>query len=160
MNKLIKEISIILFVTVLLGCEKDYDFGPLTDKRPDIPVTVSNASDYRPAPTVRASKADGKIQIILQIPANSGKTIKEITKVAAATTFTAIQGSTGLYTTTPIAGNGTMVTFNTTFTEYTAKTAQVIPASNAELTRRFYFYLTLNDGSVIVPADVRVLVVD
>lgn len=160
MNLHIKEIILVLLVFVLFSCEKNYDFGPLTDKRPDIPVTVSNASEFRPGPTVRASKADGKIQIILQIPAAGNRTIKEITKVAAATTFTAIQGSTGLYTTTPIAGSGTMVTFNTTFTEFTTKTGQAIPASNAELTRRFYFYVTLDDGSVIIPNDVRVLVVD
>lgn len=160
MNLPLKEITLILLVFISISCKKDYDFGPLTDKRPDVPVTVSNASDFRPGPTVRASKADGKIQIVLQIPAASNRTIKEITKVAAATTFTAIQGSTGLYTTSPIAGSGTMVTFNTTLTEYTTKTGQTIPASNAELTRRFYFYLTLDDGSVIVPNDVRVLVVD
>src|SRR5438874_1322645 len=151
-----KQICFILFITAMFACKKDYEFGPLTDKKPAIPITVSNAFDFRPGPTVKASKADQKIQITLQIPDNSGRTIKEITKVTAATTYTAIQGSTGLYTTTAIPGSGKSVTFNTTLTEYTAKTGQAVPASNNELTRRFYFLLTLDDGSTIIPTDVRV----
>ncbi len=150
----------LVICAALVSCDKNDDFGPLTDARPAIPVTISNASEFRPGPAVRASKATGNIQIVLQIPAESGRTIKEITRVAASTTFTAIQATTGFYNTTPIAGSGNSVTFNSTFAEYTAKTGLAIPASNTELGRRFYFLLTLDNNSTIIPTDVRVLVTD
>ncbi|MBB1286026.1 hypothetical protein HRH25_16705 [Flavisolibacter sp. BT320] len=160
----------LLALICLLGfgaCKKE-GLNPLSDFRPDIPVTVSNVFDYRPNPTVKASKADDKITITLQIPANSGRTIKEISKVAAATTanFTPIQTATtvstnGLYSNTPIPGNGTSVTFETSFTEYKTKTATTTnPASNALLTRAFYFMITLDNGETILPQFVRVWVVD
>ena len=149
------------------ACKKEE--GPLTDVLPPVGVTVSNAMAYRPEPTVSVSKSAvvspgvvGPIQIILSIPASSKRTIKSITKVAASTSYAAIQstGTTGFYTTAPILGSGTSATFSTTLTEYVAKTGQTIPASNTELSRRFYFLVTLDDNSVIVTESVRVLVLD
>lgn len=163
--------SKLIFLTVLVlgfsACKKE-GLNPLSDFRPEIPVTVSNVFDYRPNPTVKASKADDKITITLQIPQSSGRTIKEITKVAAATAanFTPLQTATtvsasGLYSNTPISGNGTSVTFETSFTEYKTKTATpATPASNALLARAFYFLLTLDNGETIIPQFVRVWVVD
>ncbi|NNU33423.1 hypothetical protein HK413_03285 [Mucilaginibacter sp. S1162] len=63
-------------------------FNGLTDNRPAVPVTVANARDYRPDPTVFASRATGNITITLSIPASSGRTIKEITRVSVNTTQT------------------------------------------------------------------------
>ncbi len=158
MNKIIRNISGILLGAVLfMGCKKED--GPLSDLKPAVSVTVKNATDFRPSPTVRASMADGKIQIILEIPSGSGRTIKEITSVSASTSYSQVQGTTGLYNLAPIPGSGTTAIFNTTFTEYTAKTGQAISAANTELGRRFYFLLTLDNGTKIIPTDVRVLVV-
>jgi hypothetical protein len=164
------KISILLFslyVLTFTACKKE-GLNPLTDFRPVIPVTVSNVFDYRPNPTVKASKADDKITITLEIPQSSGRTIKEITKVAAAATanFTPLQTATtvstnGLYTNTPIPGNGRSVTFETTLTEYRTKTATTTAtASNALLPRAFYFLITLDNGETIIPQFVRVWVVD
>lgn len=150
----------------MLSCKKD-GMNPLTDYRPDVPVTVANVYDYRPAPTVKASKAENKITITLQIPASSGRTIKEITKVAASTSanFTVIQssstvGTTGLYLAGAISASGTSVTFTTTFDEYKVKTGAATPASNALLGRDFYFLLTLDNGQTLIPQNTRVWVVD
>lgn len=156
--------SLLALLVCISSCEKD-GFGPLTDTKPEIPVTVTNVYDYRPQPTVLASKAENKITIVLEIPATSGRTIKEITKVAASTNYTAVQGSTvgtnGLYTNIPIPGSGTSATFNTTIDEYKTKTATTTtPASNALLARYFYFVLTLDNDEVIIPTPVRVWVVD
>jgi hypothetical protein len=158
-----------LFLTVMMiGCKKE-SFNGLSDVRPSVPVTVTNAIDFRPEPTVGTSiSAGGAIQIILAIPASSGKKIKEITKIAANTTYTQIQstGTTGFYTTTPpftpIPVNATTYTFNTTLAEYVVKGPGTIPAVSTtvgtELAKRFYFLITLDDGSVIIPEPVRVLV--
>ena len=154
---------------VLTSCKKE-GFGALTDNRPDVPVTVANVYEYRPAPTVKASKAENKIAITLEIPANSGRTIKEVTKIAASTTanFTAIYSATAvgsstsqLWSATPITVNATSYTFTTTFDEYKTKTATTTtPASNALLGRDFYFLLTLDNGQTVIPQNTRVWVVD
>jgi hypothetical protein len=160
-----------IMIAGLASCKKDYGpLGPMTDSRPDVPVTVANVYDYRPAPTVRASKAENKISITLTIPAGTGRTIKEITKIAASTTanYTAIYsgtvvgtGTTQLWSNTPVTVNNTSYTFNTTFDEYKTKTGvTATPASNALLGRDFYFLVTLDNGQTLIPQNVRVWVVD
>jgi hypothetical protein len=156
----LKQLAFLLAMVVVVSCTKTKGFGPLTDTVPAIPVTIANAVDYRPSPTVKASKADGKIQIVLKIPENSGRTIKEITRVSANTVYTGVQTTSGLYNAAPIPGNGNTATFNTTLTEYTSKAAGTIPASNTELAKRFYFLITLDNNETITTSDVRVLVVD
>jgi hypothetical protein len=160
MKLFIKQFAIYISLLALICCKKTEGFTPLTDTVPEIPVTVANAIDYRPSPTVKASKADGKIQIILQIPESSGRTIKEITRVSANTVYSGVQTTTGLYNSAPIPGNGTTATFNTTLTEYTTKAAGTIPAVNTELAKRFYFLITLDNNQTIISSDVRVLVVN
>lgn len=153
----------VLLVTGLFACEKEKTVGKTADSIAAIPVTITNAMAFRPDPTVTSSKsAGGAIQIVLAIPAETGRSIKEITKVAANTTYTQIQssGSSGFYTSAPIPVNGITATFNTTLAEYVVKASGTIPASNTELAKRFYFLLTLDDGSIIVTTPVRVLVLD
>lgn len=164
MNRIFKGLAFIFFaVTISTGCKKQTD-GPLMDIRPVVPVIIQNAVDYRPDPTVTTSKAGGgAIKIILTLGGNSGRTIKEITKIAASTSYTAIQstGTTGFYIAAPIAVNATSYTFNTTVAEYVSKGPGVIPGfTNSELAKRFYFMLTLDDGSVVVTQPVRVLYLD
>jgi PBP1b-binding outer membrane lipoprotein LpoB len=162
MIKTIKIIATVSFaIAVLAGCKK-VD-GPLSDIKPAVPVTVTNAIDFRPEPTVSTplpttAAPVSTITITLSV-AGSGRTIKEITKVAASTTYTQIQstGTTGFYTTAPIPASGATVTFTTT----TAAYAALYPGAftvNTELSRRFYFLLTLDDNTQIVTEAVRVLV--
>jgi len=152
-----------LFLTVtMISCKKE-DFNGLSDVRPAVPVTVTNAIDFRPEPTVSTSiGAGGAIKIILAIPASTGRTIKEITRIAISTTYTKIQGTTGLWNSAPVPVNATTYTFNSSLTEYTAKGGGAIPpvstTAGTELTNRFYFMLTLDDGSVLISEPVRVLV--
>ena len=160
---------IVMASLLFMGCKKE-GFGPLTDNRPDVPVTVANVYDYRPAPTVKASKAENKISITLQIPSGTGRTIKEVTKIAASTTanYTAIYSGTTvgtstsqLWSLTPVPVNATSYTFSTTFDEYKTKTGTTTtPASNALLGRDFYFLITLDNGQTIIPQNIRVWVVD
>ena len=168
MKKYIKFLSFLSLTVILISCEKE-DFNGLSDVRPPVPVTVTNAIDFRPEPTVSTSiSGGGAIQIILAIPASTGRTMKEITRIAANTTYTAIQstGTTGFYTTTPpftpIPVNAITYTFNTTLAEYVVKGPGTIPpvstTAGTELAKRFYFLITLDDGSVIIPESVRVLV--
>ena len=164
MKKNFKTLSFFFLTIIMISCKKQA-FNGLSDVRPAVPVTVTNAIDYRPEPTVSTSiSAGGAIQIILSIPASSGRTIKEITRIAASTTFTKVQGTTGLYNSAPIPVNATTYTFNTSLTEYVVKGPGVVPTVSAtvgtELANRFYFMLTLDDGSIIISEPVRVLVMN
>ena len=152
-----------LLLAVLFSCTKDKGFGTKSDAIPGNAITVQNATDYRPDPTVTTSMTGGgNIQIVLSLPKNSKRTIKEITKVAASTSYTKIQGTSGSYVTGAIAGSGTTVTFTTTLTEYFTKipVSASNPAAKAdtELTNRFYFKVTLDDNTTIITPGVRILV--
>jgi hypothetical protein len=162
MTKHINRLSfLVVIVAVMASCTKRQDIQPRDNVFPAIPLTVQNAADYRPDPTVTTPLATGPIQIILSIPANSGRTIKDV-KVAAAASATTVQGTTGLYTAAPIAGSGTTATFNTSlteyFTKYPASTTNPAAKANTELALRFYFLVTLDNGTTIVSTPVRVLV--
>jgi hypothetical protein len=162
-----KPLRFLLLVAVLGSCSKQKGFGPNYKdyNGGNTPVVITNAVDYRPDPTVPTAVAgDSSIKIVLAIPASSGRTIKEITKVATSSSYAAIQstGTTGFYNVPVIPGSGTTVTFTTSIKEYyvnnpVSKTNPV-PATNSELTFRYYFRLTLDDASVVYPTPVRVLV--
>jgi len=160
--KTLLSLGLILSVGIT-SCKKDN--VSLENNLPEIPVTVSNKIGIWTAPTVSSSfGAGGAIRIVLEIPASSGRTIKEITRVAANTTVGSVQVTTGLYNAAPIVGGGTSVTFTTTLAEYFTKaggtpyTATTAGTASSFLAKNFYFMLTLDDGKVIIPTQVRVYV--
>jgi len=151
---------------IFTSCKKD-EFGYLSQSHPDVPVTVSNLFGmYNGVPTVQTSMSGGgAITIKLEIPASTGRTIKEITRVGLHTTpnggYATVRTTTGLYNTAPIAGNGTSVTFTTSISEFTSKTGISVTTSGTAtsfLSRYFYFLLTLDNGQEVVPVPVRVYV--
>jgi len=153
----------LVVLLVLFSCTKQKGFGPKSDNIPGNAISVQNATDWRPDPTVTTSlSGGGNIQIVLSLPANSKRTIKEITRVATSTSYTRIQGATGMYTSGIIAGSGITVTFTTTLTEYFTKNpvSGSNPAAKAdtELALRFYFLVTLDDNTTIIAPGVRILV--
>ncbi|QQT27339.1 hypothetical protein [Sphingobacterium spiritivorum] len=168
MKKFNISIYVLLITIVTFGlssCKKDNI--TLENNLPEIPVTVANQYALFTAPTVSTSlSGGGNVVVELEIPASSGRTIKEITKVAVGTAYSAIQATTGLYRSTPIAGNGTKVTFTTTLAEYATFTKLTLPTAAqagttsavALLARNFYFLITLDNGQTIVPQYVRVYV--
>ena len=193
MKKYIRSILFLFMTTVVMVSCKKEDFNGLSDVRPAVPVTVTNAIDYRPEPTVSTSvSGGGAIQIVLAIPGSSGRTIKEITRIAGSTTYSLLQNPTsanvvggifsaatgifsyaattpptltlagGFYNLTPIPVNAITYTYNTTlaqyFTIFPVAKNNLAAAANTELSFRFYFLITLDDGSVIIPEPVRILV--
>lgn len=158
--------AIFIIAAVLLcnSCSKQ-EIDPLADTRPDVPVSITNATEFRPDPTVTTSiGGGGAIQIVLSIPGQTGRTIKEISRIATFTSYTRIQstGTTGFYVLTPIQVGGTSFTYNTSLTEYFSKNpvsaANPAARANTELALRFYFLITLDDGSKLFTMPVRVLV--
>jgi hypothetical protein len=164
MQHKIKNLLLIgLLATTVFSCKKEE--GPTTDVRPSVSVTVPNAVDYRPEPTVKTTLATTDSIITIKLAVSAGRTIKEVTKIAASTSYSQIQstGTTGFYTLGTVAGLTTAeVTFTTTIRQYytvhPVAASNPAPAVNTELARRFYFLLTLDDNSKIVTNPVRVLV--
>lgn len=162
-NMIIKKLSLIVITLVLISCEKEV--GPLSDLKPAVPIIISNATDFRPDPTVTTSlSGGGVISITITIPAGIGSQIKEITNIATNTTYSAIQNAGPFYIAAPIVVNGVSYTFNTSIAEYFVKNpvsaSNPAAAANVELARRFYFLITLSDNKTIVSQPVRVLVLN
>lgn len=151
-------------VLVFSSCSKQ-ETDPLMDARPDVPVNFTNATYYRPDPTVTCSLKDSIITINLEIPAQSGRTITQISKIATFTSYTRIQGATNLYVSTPIPVNGTSYSYKTSLKEYytknpsTGKTgSNPDPAPNVELALKYYFSVKLDDGTELITMPVRILI--
>jgi hypothetical protein len=160
----IKKYSLIAFAALLgfSSCEKN-EIGFTKDQKPAVAVLVSNATDYRAEPTVTTSLAGGgNIQIVLTTsPARTIKSVAFLTN----TTYSGIQGIAPVpvaYTGSPATVNATTFTLNTTITQYFAlypvSASNPAAAANTELARRFYFAVTLDDGTVLISEPVRVLV--
>jgi hypothetical protein len=163
MNKLL---LVCLFICAgFVSCKKD-EFNGSKTNLPAIPVTVSNIYGmFNGVPTVSTSlSGGGAISIMLSIPAGSGRTIKEITRVGLGTVptnFKVVETSTGLYNAAPLAGNGTSVNFTTSIAEFTAKSGINVTTSGTAtsfLSRYFMFLITLDNGEQILPIGVRIYV--
>lgn len=148
------------------SCKKD-EFGYMSQSHPDVPVTVMNKfGTYNGVPTVATSvSAGGIIEVKMSIPSSTGRTIKEIKRVALHHTpnagYGSVQVSTGLYSSVPISGSGTSVTFTTSLAEFTAATGIAVTTSGTNtsfLSRYFYFLITLDNGQEVIPLPVRVYV--
>lgn len=150
---------------IFSGCKKD-DFNFLSTSYPDVPVTVTNlVGMYNGVPTVSTSlSGGGAITITLSIPASTGRTLKEIPRVAVASTpnnYKVVQVTTGLYNTAPLAATGTSFTFTTSLAEFTTKTGISVTTGGTAtsfLSRYFYFLITLDNGQQLIPVPVRVYV--
>ncbi|HTI91753.1 MAG TPA: hypothetical protein VL727_14265 [Puia sp.] len=155
--------SLLLWMAMLSSCSKQHGFGPNYSayNGGDVPVSVQNTVGNRPDPAVNSSVSDSSITIVMTIPSTSGRTIKEITKVATSSSYAAIQsgGTTGFYPVAAIPGSGTTVTFKTTLGIYRSVYPKETLKLNTELVNRFYFRITLDDGTIVYPTPVRVIVV-
>ena len=172
--KRMKKILINIFLLALLAgssfsCKDDLVYSDLVqDRRPDVPVTFPGATTFGFNPYITSSlAAGGAIQFTLSIPASSGRTIKEITKVVGGATSINVgtlntATATTAFNTAPIPGSGTTATFTTTIAAVKAKypSVSIVPVALPNYTElQFLFLVTLDDGTQIVPEPVRVRVV-
>ena len=163
----IKSILVATLAITSFACEDDLVYSDLVqDRRPAVPVTFSNATTYGGNPFVEVSQsgATPTITFTLSIPASSGRTIKEITKVAGGGTGVnagTLNSASAVINTAPIAGNGTTATFSITLADFRRKypaPGVVSTPTAAGLAPRevaFIFLVTLDDNTQIVTQQVR-----
>jgi len=152
------------------SCKDDLVYSDLVrDNRPSIPVTFPGTTTYGFNPFIISSlAAGGPISFTLSIPASSGRSIKEITKVLGGGTGITVGNlnsatAATLMNAAPIAGSGTTAVFTTTIADFKKKypsvsTAPIALPNYTEI--QFLFLVTLDDGTQIVPEPVRVRIVN
>jgi hypothetical protein len=160
MKKIANIVGLFLALFVVTSCENDYGVFN-SDNIAEVPVTFPNATTYGFDPFIRVSLAGNEpIRFELSIPESSGRTIREITKVAAGATAINIGTlNTGPnYLTAPIQADGTTATFTTTIQEFQTRrrTATTPVLAGQELA--FIFLVTLDDNSQIVTQRVRAVI--
>lgn len=167
-NTLIRILLLAVVASGSIACKDDLIYSDLVqDRRPAVPVTFPNATTYGFNPFIVSSlAAGGKIEFTLSIPASSGRTIKEITKVVGGATSINVATLNNATATsafmTSIPGNGTTATFTTTIADFKKKypTVSTTPVALPNYTEiQFLFLVTLDDGTQIVTEPVRVRVV-
>jgi len=165
----------------------DNSLAPLAQAYAPIPVTVTNANYFERfyiiTATAPTATNNGDFTINFSIPADKGK-IKEITKVATGGSglvqvqtgapavlynYNGLTGTSAGYTVTP--GNGTnTITYTSKLSDYKTYQTRVgtglAPVSATVSTNpqapnqiNFYFLITLEDGTTIIPPLVRVRVI-
>lgn len=165
---LIKVWLIALLAAAGFSCKQDDKFSELVrDQRPAVSVTYPGTTTFGFNPFITSSLASGgAIQFTLSIPASSGRTIKEITKVVGGATginvatLNAATPATAFMTAIP--GTGATAVFNTTIADVKKKypSVSITPTALPNYTEiQFLFLVTLDDGTQIVPEPVRVRVV-
>ena len=151
-------------MTLLVSCDKDYNEF-YSDNRPEIPVTFEGATTEGFNPYIKVPLTANTFKLTLTIPENSGRKIKEISKVlGGATGINAGGVRSGTYISSPIAGSNNKVVFNTSVSEFRGKNAaneKLIKDFEASTTLKtqeiaFMFLVTLDNGQEIIPVQARV----
>jgi hypothetical protein len=150
----------IFLLTGLFSCEED--FGTFNrDNRPEVPLMFPNATTFGHDPFVVVSQNE-TIEFVLEIPANSGRTITEIRKVAAGGTAINIAtlNNSPSYIAAPIPGNGNTAVFTTTLAEFREKrptTTVTVPSTGfTEIAFLFEVILDNNESIVSMRARARI----
>ncbi|WP_234735564.1 hypothetical protein [Tellurirhabdus bombi] len=164
---IIKGLLLATLAVTNFACKDDLVYSELVrDNRPAVPVTFPGATTFGAQPFIEVSAATGAIKYTLSIPAESGRTIKEITTVVGGATAinpASLNTAASKYNSAPIPGNGTTAVFETTLAAFKAKYAAVntTPATDPLSPREiaFIFLVTLDNNEQIVTQQVRARIV-
>ncbi|MBD2700997.1 hypothetical protein IC229_10150 [Spirosoma sp. BT702] len=166
-QNIIKGLFLALLAITAFACKDDLEYGPLVrDNKPAVPVMFPGATTWGGNPFIEVSAAGaGAIKFTLEIPSSTGRTIKEITKVAGGGTAinaASLNTAAAVINAAPIAGSGTTAVFQTTLNDFKTKFPGVSVAPGTPTVPReiaYIFLVTLDDNSQIVTQQVRVRVI-
>ncbi|GAA0528726.1 hypothetical protein [Chitinophaga japonensis] len=168
MKNILKIFLLVAGVFSLAACDKDFTDDIVRDNKPEIPVTFEGAttSGFNPYYTVQYNGGNATFSFNITIPSNARLKIKEVTKAIAGSTALTVTGlntsSTPSYLDGAVSVGGTSVTITTSIAEFNSKASPAItgaPAAGSSFEERaFYFLLTMDDDSQIVPVQCRIRV--
>lgn len=162
---IVNSLMVAAFALTTMSCKDDLIYSELVrDNRPAVPVTFPGTTAFGFDPFISTSiSGGGAIKFTLSIPAESGRTIKEITRVVGGTSainIGTLNTASQAFNTAPIAGAGTTATFETTLAAFRTRypTVPVAATTNplAPNEIAFLFLVTLDDNTQIVTQRVRV----
>jgi hypothetical protein len=170
--KTIKNLFILLCLAAgAFACDDQFEDDLVRDNRPEVPVTYPGATTYGFNPYYSTSLADTAITstaaltIQMAIPENSPRNIQEISKVVVGTTGLNVAGlnSAPRSFVPPIPVGGKTATITTPVRTFylaagrlTATEVTTLRTPGAYVERAIMSLVTLDDGSQIVPVQVRV----
>lgn len=161
------------FIGSLAACKQDGNAPGIMDlPATNNAVLFTNYKYFERIPIYETSlAAGGKIDITMTLPDASPRSFKEITQVGASTVNASINQNTFKTTAntfaSKIAVTGKSATFSTTVPNYlTFKKIMALPVLPAASTAnggtyydiQFFFLVTLDDDSTVVPVETRVRV--
>jgi hypothetical protein len=160
MKKKLNFLLIFGLVVTLSACETDY--GQFNrDNKPEIPLMFTNATSFGFNPFIEIVNVnDAVIRFDIEIPANSGRTIREITSVGAGNTAINTTSLNTNYLTAPIPGEGNKAVFQTTLGEFRQRRPAVAinPPATGFSEIAFLFLVTLDNNEQIISMGTRVRV--
>jgi hypothetical protein len=170
--KTIKNLFLLLCLAAgAFACDDQFEDDLVRDNRPEVPITYPGATTYGFNPYYTASISDTAttaptLTVQMAIPENSPRNIQEITKVIVGATSINAGNVTNparasIVPAIPVGGKSAAVTMPIrTFYLASGKlsAAEVTTLNNPTgyVERALMFLVTLDDGSQIVPVQVRV----
>lgn len=158
------------FIVSLSACEQDKNAPGIRDLQAvENAVTFTNYKYFERIPIGETSiGSGGTISITMTLPDDSPRTFKEITQVGASTINASLNQNTFKTTAntfaSKIAVSGKTATFTTTIANYLAfrKLAAMPSSTSAGIVNysdlQFFFLVTLDDATTVVPVEYRVRV--
>ncbi|MEM0939814.1 MAG: hypothetical protein AAGC64_02540 [Bacteroidota bacterium] len=159
--KYIKHSLIILILALFICCEDDdFDNDFFEENLASIPINFPGSILAADAPTYTfAYNASTNIDITIpmEIPSSSGRTISQISRVAAGNTAINPGSLSDNYISSPISAGSNSVVFQTTTDEFSSlRTDSVEPGS----TIAFIFEIVLDDGQILISREIEVDLVE
>lgn len=161
-TKIFFTLTLILFA--FNACDDQWTDDLVVDNKPEIPVTFPGSTSFGGSPYYEQPRSQDQITISVQIPENSPVKIAEISKIIAGTSSITpgnlMTATVASYIAAPIVVNGYSTTFTTSITEFNSKVAaasRIGATVNAPYTERaFMMLVTMEDGSQIIPTQIRI----
>jgi len=173
--KIIKNLFLLLgLLAAGTACDDQFEDDLVRDNRPEVPVTFPGATTVGFNPYYTASLKDTAavttgtgpvLTIQMSIPENSGRNIQEITKIVVGGTAInagSVSNPRVAAYAGPVPVGGTSATYTTDVRNFYLRAGRLSAAERQTVQgggyaeRALMFLVTLDDGSQIVPVQLRV----
>jgi hypothetical protein len=173
--KVIKNLFLLLSLLVAgTACDDEFEDDLVRDNRPEVPVTFPGAATYGFNPYYTASLKDTAavitgaaplLTVQMSVPENTGRSIQEISKIVVGGTAInagSLSNRNVVAYAGPVPVGGTSATYTTEVRNFYIRSGRLSDAERQTIRgggyieRALMFLVTLDDGSQIIPVQLRV----